>query len=79
MSSARGQTNTHTLTQTLTHTHTRAEWGEAARRITRGCHAWDYAIGPKSALADAPPVAAVICVEGANNHIGPGVITPSIV
>lgn len=34
---------------------------------------------PQSALADTPPVAAVISVESANNHIGPSVITPSSV
>lgn len=59
--------------------HARAEWGEAARRITRRVSRMGLRYRPKSALADTPPVAAVISVEGANNHIGPSVITPSIV
>lgn len=63
--------------------HARSQQYARARRMGRSRAPYHKVVSrirlryrPKSALADTPPVAAVISVESANNHIEAGVITP---
>lgn len=55
--------------------HTHGEWGKSHAPYHKGVSRNGLRYRPESATDDTPPVAAVISVESANNHIGPGVIT----